>query len=438
MHTLKGGWVGQTFALAKCNESSSDSGGKKSRIRRSKEERKAMVQSFINKYQNKNNGNFPSLNLTHKEVGGSFYTVREIVREIIQENRVLGPAKFSPQQKTSDDQFSQEYPLGSIAAELQVPLSMIPNEAQPDLVSFLNDGDSDEWVGLSDEKFSADKELQITNGSLVDSENDKPVVTAEAGVLVDESVISNSKVIDLTNVEVETFPSKSITEGANITRETTGKITANSRETLDERQDIDLHSRSASDSSRLCGVSSPEKSVLEDDKVDLNHARSLVAVESNKNEDSKVVGKLAGPSVESSDSSSITQEGITHDAENGKSLIDKESPCDASTPKGSKDIKEDAAEQSINQPNGVPVKSLNGAIQKKEAVNPSQETEIKTKPDASSNGSLPREKSPTPTLDRINLESWEVSSRSTSRKETNPLLAIFKAFVASFVKFWSE
>lgn len=45
MHATKGGWVGQTFALAKLN----DSGGKKTRIRRSKEERKTMVESFIKK-----------------------------------------------------------------------------------------------------------------------------------------------------------------------------------------------------------------------------------------------------------------------------------------------------------------------------------------------------------------------------------------------------
>lgn len=45
MHAIKGGWVGQTFALAKHNES----GGKKSRIRRSKEEWKALVESFIKK-----------------------------------------------------------------------------------------------------------------------------------------------------------------------------------------------------------------------------------------------------------------------------------------------------------------------------------------------------------------------------------------------------
>ncbi|KAK4253887.1 hypothetical protein QN277_010505 [Acacia crassicarpa] len=54
-----------------------------------------MVETFIKKYQESNNGSFPSLNLTHKEVGGSFYTVRETVRDIIQENRVLGPAEFT-------------------------------------------------------------------------------------------------------------------------------------------------------------------------------------------------------------------------------------------------------------------------------------------------------------------------------------------------------
>lgn len=45
MQTIKGGWVGQTFALASYN----DSGSRKTRIRRSKEERKTMVETFIKK-----------------------------------------------------------------------------------------------------------------------------------------------------------------------------------------------------------------------------------------------------------------------------------------------------------------------------------------------------------------------------------------------------
>ncbi|KAL3520798.1 hypothetical protein ACH5RR_018947 [Cinchona calisaya] len=118
MHATIGGWVGQTFALATCN----DSEGKKARIRRSKEERKAMVESFIKKYQNSNSGKFPSLNLTHKEVGGSFYTVREIVREIIQENRVLGPAKFSSEEQ-SDENILEHYPLGCISIAPQRSLT---------------------------------------------------------------------------------------------------------------------------------------------------------------------------------------------------------------------------------------------------------------------------------------------------------------------------
>ncbi|XP_058077896.1 uncharacterized protein LOC131226175 isoform X2 [Magnolia sinica] len=104
MQAVKASWVGQTFALAKCN----DSQGKKTRTRRSKEERKTMVETFIKKYQTSNNGNFPSLNLTHKEVGGSFYTVREIVREIIQENKVLGPATVSLEEQCTSGSLSRE------------------------------------------------------------------------------------------------------------------------------------------------------------------------------------------------------------------------------------------------------------------------------------------------------------------------------------------
>ncbi|KAK4404001.1 hypothetical protein Sango_0768700 [Sesamum angolense] len=111
---LAGGWARQAFAFA----SSNDSGGKKLRIRRSKEERKIMVESFITKYQKSNDGNFPSLNLTHKEVGGSFYTVREIVREIIQENRVLAPAKVFLEEDNHSG-FPEQCPLESVSVEPQ-------------------------------------------------------------------------------------------------------------------------------------------------------------------------------------------------------------------------------------------------------------------------------------------------------------------------------
>ncbi|PWA50246.1 hypothetical protein CTI12_AA475370 [Artemisia annua] len=118
MQVSKVGCVGKTYALAKLNDSA---GGKKSK-RRSKEERKGMVETFVKKHQASNNGSFPSLNLTHKEVGGSYYTVREIFRELIQENRVLAPPNLPPGEKNMEklDSFLENYPLGSISFDPNV------------------------------------------------------------------------------------------------------------------------------------------------------------------------------------------------------------------------------------------------------------------------------------------------------------------------------
>lgn len=99
------------------------------------------------RYQKTNNGSFPSLNLTHKEVGGSFYTVREIVREIIQENRVLGPAMLSPEEQSSY-QFLEQDPLFSMATEPQIPPSLISNETH--LLSNHHQGTREELVIGSD------------------------------------------------------------------------------------------------------------------------------------------------------------------------------------------------------------------------------------------------------------------------------------------------
>uniref|UniRef100_A0A1J3GV21 AT3G52170-like helix-turn-helix domain-containing protein n=1 Tax=Noccaea caerulescens TaxID=107243 RepID=A0A1J3GV21_NOCCA len=117
MHSLKTSYAGQIFALAKPH----DSLGKRTRNRIPKEERKTLVESFIKKHQRLNNGSFPSLSLTHKEVGGSFYTIREIVREIIQENRVLGTSDLILESNGSESLSS------SILMDPVPPLSLSPN-----------------------------------------------------------------------------------------------------------------------------------------------------------------------------------------------------------------------------------------------------------------------------------------------------------------------
>ncbi|XP_045812986.1 uncharacterized protein LOC123906982 [Trifolium pratense] len=204
MHSVvKGGWR-PTFALAKQN----DSEGRKSRIRRSKEERKAMVESFIKNYQESNGGNFPSLNLTHKEVGGSFYTVREIVRDIIQENRVLGPAKFNLED-FNVDKFLEQNPLGSIASGPQPFLDSSSNEHHrthnkvPDTNGTM--------LSVSERHYTDAKHQEIDNGHAIDvgyvdvtnkESIEANVVSDECYTGAEHPVVDNGHVVNASQVDM--------------------------------------------------------------------------------------------------------------------------------------------------------------------------------------------------------------------------------------------
>ncbi|PKU67218.1 uncharacterized protein LOC110113897 isoform X1 [Dendrobium catenatum] len=47
-----------------------------------KQERSAMVLAFVEKYRALNGGKFPTISCTQKQVGGSYYVVREIIQEL--------------------------------------------------------------------------------------------------------------------------------------------------------------------------------------------------------------------------------------------------------------------------------------------------------------------------------------------------------------------
>ncbi|XP_011024304.1 PREDICTED: uncharacterized protein LOC105125518 isoform X3 [Populus euphratica] len=442
MHAIKGGWVGQTFALAK----SIDSGGKKSRIRRSKEERKGMVESFIKKYQSLNNGNFPSLNLTHKEVGGSFYTVREIVREIIQENRVLGPGKL-PMEEQYNDLFVEQYPLGTISTEPQTSLSISPNgspehdqhESSGEALDLISEQHAEpEQQGFNDQK--------IINGSHVivkNEEADKPKVVEvqvteplETEKRMEEVAASRAKVTQMADVMVETFPLPRATKSA-------GNLNGNSSNVREingilEEKDVEkvlLEPEQDPENgiSLPDGMSSLHNSSLVDDNEVSFHDSSLV--------DDKEVEKPAVPLLErssdlasekavenlavlamGSSNASVTDKGIVQDAE---------ADIDVKV-KSSYDEKAIAETKVIDAQNGFQAKSS--------TVGSSQSIakEVEMKDEASFQHSQDSQKQSSPTLNRINLESWGGASKNRPEPETNPLLAIFKSFLAALVKFWSE
>ncbi|KAF7064123.1 hypothetical protein CFC21_070535 [Triticum aestivum] len=160
---------------------------KKPRVRKTKEERREMVESFVDTYRVSNNGKFPSVNLTHKEVGGSYYIVREIMRDIIQENRVLGPGDLNAKTLSFEDcpdssELSNRHELGQDNIEI---LDMSHE--------YLGNKDSVLETSDKDEAFSLQTNFISTQQLLTSSD------ILESGIL--NSVLQNGNVADATCLE---------------------------------------------------------------------------------------------------------------------------------------------------------------------------------------------------------------------------------------------
>ncbi|KAA8534481.1 hypothetical protein F0562_031998 [Nyssa sinensis] len=429
MHVIKGAWVGQTLALAKSN----DSGQRKSRIRRSKEERKAMVESFIKKYQKSNNGNFPSLNLTHKEVGGSFYTVREIVRDIIQENRVLGPPKFTLEEQDTD-RFLEQYPLGSISIEPQIHL---PSLNETHILPNHDQGTSEELVlnssGLrpeSEDKKFDDGQIIVGNSQAVEKDEEydetrslesQPRESLEVEKnIAEELEASKAKKTHITaDVIVETFLGRSVSTITYVSDRKSSELRKLTG-TLEENETEKVELEASDNNSVLDRTEFVEKSSgLTDEKAEVNLARPLLERNSGLADD-KAEKILGEPSLESSNGST-TKECIVLDINDGKDLDSKDALP--------------AATQPVNTPNGIHAKNLNrtDTSSSYEQSISQEATAIRNNPNVQHGGSS--QKGSKPTLHRINLESWEATEKSAA-PETNLLLALLKAFIAIFVKFW--
>ncbi|KAL2487651.1 uncharacterized protein Fot_41000 [Forsythia ovata] len=73
-------WRGRSFSASVPSDTP---GVKKSRKRVSKDERKAMVETFVNKYKAMNAGKFPTISKARQETGGSYYVIRQILQELV-------------------------------------------------------------------------------------------------------------------------------------------------------------------------------------------------------------------------------------------------------------------------------------------------------------------------------------------------------------------
>ncbi|KAL3838250.1 hypothetical protein ACJIZ3_022841 [Penstemon smallii] len=470
MHAIKGGWAGHAFAVA---ASSNDSGGKKSRIRRSKEERKSMVESFIKKYQKTNDGSFPSLNLTHKEVGGSFYTVREIVREIIQENRVLAPPKISLEEY-DDSGFLEQHPLGSISMEPQsefpvtdrihIMTPILPNEHQITTqehsrvqfhgldpleldneqivkrLSKVSDKDEDSIKenishpalnhfedGITEEVSSSSDQLPQAKSN--EFENEKIVDGPKIHSLIDEKYVNgNDSRGDKTNefgqqIHVESLVMESLD------REKDGPKEADALQAVISNMNSNvvvetfplrpvsttIHEINGESGKLLEADGTFKDKAIQQDKMPFVQSSSDFFIKEDDKKLSDSTADLNGQYEEDKVELNLEDPSL----ESSKSCITSEH-----TLLDAVDIKNLESEELL--PVGTKVEDST-----------KDSTAVRMKLSDQDKSSVPVGSNPM--LDRINLETWErASKKSTTQPETNPLVAAVKAFISAFVKFWTE
>nr|GMD37081.1 uncharacterized protein LOC109192432 [Ipomoea batatas] len=499
MHTIKGAWSMPTIALATCK----DSGGKKTRIRRSKEERKSMVETFIKTYQKSNYGSFPSLRLTHKEVGGSFYTVREIVREIIQENRVLGPVKLNSEEQT--DQISlEQHPLGSLCTESHPSLSStgeihVITDAAPNRYQGTIENDV---LGSNSHFHGADNSLD--NGKTVSARSErskgnegcKEPATADFVHDYNENIqeqllhsnrefpvsydqeFHNEETVGCTNTfDKDENSSKSGTVNNSSLHEQDAtenqvhylgvNITEACNQSLDE-QIVDGSSPRA-EKDQVCGelvyiesviTEIPDKNADGIEKL----ATDVVVEKFSPQAMSTTIDHRDGKLSETGDASHRTgreQEGGNF-SENCSGLMSEQVDVTLVGPasEGNTDVAkretllesgESSLQISTSSPNEIAsdtefkaddssaiIKTSNGSSTNSSQTTlvPEESRAINNTPNVQRNSI--HQKGPNPPVSRPNLETRKSATVTPNKSEPNPLLALFKAFVTAFVKFWTE
>ncbi|XP_068646440.1 uncharacterized protein [Aristolochia californica] len=399
MQSLKVSLVAQPYALARC----SDSGGKRSRSRKTKEERKAMVEVFVKKHQASNNGNFPSLNLTHKEVGGSFYTVREIVREIIQENRVLGPATpISENENVGND---PESPVS-----LSRTCGTAINLSQEDITFLSDEEDSASEISLGrDHKIV---EQQFVGAHTNDSDNhivSEPEVCVK-GTNVNHwirqpvnglaTLVKNNKVVEESTI--------ALPDAADLT----SNITVEVWDPISDAKEIECSNEKSTETQGLAGAAKTKEANAFDANIEDLTAFNGKATISLRDPDTVTLG------FHSTETSQVVES-------KGPS-VSGDQDWQATDPRITAAPNEPQLENTVVDTASTTSDSFSSVSKVGDQVR------------VKANKTLYRQREESSLLDEKSSGCSEKSSKFPEAKVANPLWKVINSLITSFVKFWVE
>ncbi|KAL0317279.1 UNVERIFIED_CONTAM: hypothetical protein Sangu_2142200 [Sesamum angustifolium] len=443
-------------------------------------------------------GIFPSLNLTHKEVGGSFYTVREIVREIIQENRVLAPPKVSLEHDHSS--FLEQHPLGSLSLEPQIDLSdsernhMVTN-ILPNKYQIMSEEDiSSSSVQFSGSYPSELDDKQIIGGSKVAEKDGGSDRTSknhnEPNHYQDTSMEEVSNFREQSpQPKIDEFENEKIVNGVEVSEENLHSdkpliknVDGPWSQRIGNEQYHNEHEQTV-DKTKEFGQRIHKESVvmeiLDGEKYGAQDVEASHVVKSHMNSDvvvetfplrpvPKTIHDINGESGNLHKSTgTIADTGIQDER-----MSYVQSSCDAVNEKDEQKLSDPIVElndkfndekavlnlqdsslecskhSTASEPSLLDVGDVTD-LQSKDSLPDGTKASSSTQPlisegvtavggKSSDQEMSSSPKGPNSTLDRINLETWERASKKSTQPESNPLLALVKAIISSFVKFWTE
>ncbi|XP_022970550.1 uncharacterized protein LOC111469494 [Cucurbita maxima] len=187
-------WRGRSYAASVASDVPRP---EKDRKKVSREDRRAMVESFVDKYKASNTGKFPSITDTMKQVGGSFYTIRKILQELQNESTMSSltskskksfretEIKENPNVVGKDLEAASDWQKSPCAEKILSanddvkPATLVSHSGVPLRTNLL--ADSEEVISSSHKKPDNDnKELDISEHVCTDShvlKNERDVVS---------------------------------------------------------------------------------------------------------------------------------------------------------------------------------------------------------------------------------------------------------------------
>ncbi|CAN7135614.1 unnamed protein product [Brassica rapa subsp. narinosa] len=467
MHSLKTSCVGQVFALAKPH----DSVGKRTRNRIPKEERKTLVESFIKKHQSLNNGRFSSLSLIHKEVGGSFYTIREIVREIIQENRVLGTTDLILQGKGDDDRSQDQTLSSSLLMDPVPPLSLSPEgfhspSGQSHNVSKENGGSdvlkdrevngyqlSEEGIGLlthepvgstdisraqftgscGEENDAKHDRVQTICDSFASKPQDKELKVDKKGRGLEETPFIETRG---TKAEERVNGDEAVmAEMVNMTKDAVGTIDLPAETVVVETFPITSVTSSTMELAKVCeGGNGTVAKVESDSSTETSVDLGDVSDVPEEQVETEVIGVQMPNQISVSSEKKVEEKTVNPADTTGTTVV---ADVVISSIRETKNLSNGSLTTERTTPTSVTESgSLKKDTARSEVTSVEKATVGKGKLDASDSSNS--QKGNIAPLNRIKPESWKGQYNVGGGHETNPLLAALKSFLTAFVKFWSE